>query len=78
MGRIVPTGEKYQPPEARTVFEEVEAVRRKLRYGDKCVVDPTTKWVRYWDGVTFAALIFTAIVTPVEVPTSVSFRPSAL
>ena len=32
------------------------------------VIDPRkSKWLPYWDGTTFTALIFTAILTPYEV-----------
>lgn len=45
------------------------------------VIDPrTVQWISYWDLVTTAALVFTALVTPVEVaflePTAVEARLS--
>ena len=34
-------------------------------------IDPrTNSYIAYWDFVTTAALIYTALVTPVEVPTT--------
>lgn len=48
-----------------SIREEVQRVR--LRLSNKQALEPQSKYMRRWDGVTFAALIFTAVVTPVEV-----------
>lgn len=63
------------PPE--TILEEVERVRLLLRrLNSNWIVDPHSNMMRYWDVVTFAALTFTAIVTPVEVAFTGSTTPS--
>ena len=50
------------------LIAEVDRVRVRLKTsGDRWVLDPTTKQYRRWDMCTFTALVFTAVVTPVEV-----------
>ena len=60
----------YEDEEARgerTLEEEVTAVRRRLDDLQGWIIDPKSRFIQRWDGITFAALVFTAIVTPVEV-----------
>ena len=48
--------------------EAVEAVKEEKYVPPSWLIDPREcKWLGYWDGTTSFALIFTAIVTPVEV-----------
>ena len=48
--------------------EDVSNVRERLaKNNKKFYLEPHCRRMRQWDGVTFCALIFTAIVTPVEV-----------
>lgn len=43
-------------------------ILEQLKKNRHCVVNPrTSRWVIYWDGCTFLCLIFTAVVTPIEV-----------
>ncbi|KAH8069030.1 voltage-gated potassium channel [Aureococcus anophagefferens] len=51
----------------KTLVDEVDAVRKRLRESDGWIIDPHSRFIQRWDGVTFAALLFTAVVTPVEV-----------
>lgn len=53
--------------EDRTLVEEVDAVRRRLKEMTGWIIDPGSKFCQKWDTVTFCALLFTAVVTPVEV-----------
>ena len=48
---------------------EVEKERNALKYQAKGrVIDPrTTKWMQWWDIIMMLALLFTAMVTPLEV-----------
>ena len=48
-------------------MEEVDAVRRRLWRSNTYVLSPNDRAVKRWDLITFAALLFTAIVTPAEV-----------
>ena len=53
------------------LIAEVERVRVRLKNsGDRWVLDPSTKHYRRWDFMTFTALVFTAVVTPVRATTS--------
>lgn len=52
---------------ASQIRQEVAAVRKRLRSGDRFVIDPKSANYQRWDLVTFAALCFTAIATPAEV-----------
>ncbi|KAJ8607168.1 hypothetical protein CTAYLR_007338 [Chrysophaeum taylorii] len=47
--------------------EEVTRVRVRLNTKRHFALEPHCRRMRQWDGVTFCALIFTAIITPVEV-----------
>ena len=47
-------------------LSEVAALKERLG-SPEFVLDPTSKLVQKWDGITFVALIFTAIMAPVEV-----------
>jgi len=43
-------------------------IKATLRNHNKGIINPrNSKWVPYWDSVTFACLLYTAILTPVEV-----------
>ena len=48
---------------ASQIRQEVAAVRKRLRSGDRFVIDPKSANYQRWDLVTFAALCFTAIAT---------------
>ncbi|KAH8096566.1 voltage-gated potassium channel [Aureococcus anophagefferens] len=61
------------------LIAEVERVRVRLKNsGDRWVLDPSTKHYRRWDFMTFTALVFTAVVTPVEVGFFTEIRFDAL
>ena len=61
------------------LIAEVERVRVRLKNsGDRWVLDPSTKHYRRWDFMTFTALVFTAVVTPVEVGFFTDIRFDAL
>ena len=47
--------------------EEVVRTRERLKGDGWLVIEPNSKFMRDWDLITFCALIFTAVVTPVEV-----------
>lgn len=64
--RIAPSLEEA-PTTFGTMREEVTKVRIRLNSKVSYSLEPHSRRMRQWDGVTFAALIFTAIVTPVEV-----------
>jgi len=50
------------------MYEEQRGTRGKIQKKPWYIIDPrTSKFVSYWDGISMAALIFTAIVTFVEV-----------
>jgi len=49
------------------LIQEVTAVRNRLHTKNRWVLSPNDKTIRRWDLVTFAALLFTAVVTPAEV-----------
>ena len=44
----------------------MESPSRTQRNSGK-IIEPTGWFMGYWDGITFSSLIFTAVVTPVEV-----------
>lgn len=54
-------------PKQISIHEEVSRVRARLNSNTLFSLEPHSRRMRQWDGVTFCALIFTAIVTPVEV-----------
>ena len=56
-----------EPPRELTTFEEVERLRARLKASEASVIKPNSKFIQKWDLVTLFALIFTAVVTPVEV-----------
>ena len=57
-----------RPGECSPSFvDECTLVREQLRTQDFGVLNPNGKWMRRYDGVTFFGLLFTALVTPVEV-----------
>jgi hypothetical protein len=58
--------EKKRAAHRELLILEVDAVRKRLTKHER-VLAPTHKYVKQWDGVTFSALVFTAIVTPAEV-----------
>lgn len=47
--------------------EQVEHARQRLKEIHGTIIEPTGSFMGYWDGITFSSLIFTAVVTPVEV-----------
>ena len=47
--------------------EEIEAMRARLRNDASSALDPTSTAMRFWDGLTVFCLLYTSIVTPVEV-----------
>ena len=52
----------------RSFKKESNAVREQLRKHEHCIINPrSSKYIVYWDTVTFFALMFTAIITPWEV-----------
>ena len=51
----------------RGLQDEVERVRRRLSQGSRGVILPASKFMARWDVATLVALVFTAVVTPVEV-----------
>ena len=46
---------------------QVERSRQRLKEIHGKIIEPTGWFMGYWDGITFSSLIFTAVVTPVEV-----------
>lgn len=64
---------KKIPPSRRnsrhlSMQEEVSKLRARLKNSNNLfALEPHSRRMRQWDGVTFMALIFTAVVTPVEV-----------
>ena len=55
-----------------------EVIRAQLRTHGVGVINPrTTKWVAYWDMMTFVCLIFTAAITPIEVCLFVDTSPAS-
>ena len=46
---------------------QVERSRQRLKEIHGTIIEPTGWFMGYWDGITFSSLIFTAVVTPVEV-----------
>lgn len=59
--------EATRAPQQISIHEEVSRVRARLNSNNLFSLEPHSRRMRQWDGVTFCALIFTAIVTPVEV-----------
>ena len=59
----------------KTIFEvrSCRGVSRWKAHGQRLkeihgkIIEPTGWFMGYWDGITFSSLIFTAVVTPVEV-----------
>ena len=49
---------------------QVERSRQRLKEIHGKIIEPTGWFMGYWDGITFSSLIFTAVVTPVEVALS--------
>lgn len=47
--------------------KEVMNNRARIRTISKSTIDPRSRFVRVWDGITICALLFTASVTPFEV-----------
>lgn len=47
--------------------KEIASIRKRLRDSNRMVVLPTSKFALRWDILTFCALVFTMVVTPVEV-----------
>ena len=65
---------KYKDPGVKLVAEQIRRFDRKLvptnrvPWQRRCVIDPrTSAWIGWWDGIMSLALVFTGIVTPVEV-----------
>ena len=64
----VPKRTDSQKARDREAFvKQANVIRRQLRKMEACIVLPHGKFMRQWDKVTLAALMFTAFVTPWEV-----------
>ncbi|KAH8054192.1 voltage-gated potassium channel [Aureococcus anophagefferens] len=65
-GRVAPGGGtvRWRRP---TIKAEVEVVRKRLKRSSGGVLDPNGDYMARWDIITTLFLLFTAIVTPVEV-----------
>jgi hypothetical protein len=59
--------EEKAKKEAPHYLEGVNETRHRLVAREKYIISPTNPQIGQWDMVTFAALVFTAIVTPPEV-----------
>jgi len=60
MQGIWATTEKFQ--------QDKKLITRQIRERDKRIINPrTSKWMPYWDFISFTALLFTAVATPIEV-----------
>ena len=79
LARPVPTRARarrsYVPDPER--IAEIDAMRKRLRADSRGVIDPNSKFMKRWDIITTVALLFTAIVTPVEVGFSACTTSSA-
>lgn len=65
---------RYKDPGVMMVAEQIRRFDKKLvpinrvPWVRRCVIDPrTSAWIGWWDGIMSLALVFTGIVTPVEV-----------
>jgi len=68
MRRAEEEGEGLEAERTLGVYEEKKAKIGKITKKAWCIIDPrTSKFVTYWDAIGMSALIFTAIVTAVEV-----------
>jgi len=48
--------------------QDKKLITRQIRDRDKRIINPrTSKWMPYWDFASMAALLFTAVATPIEV-----------
>ena len=67
----MPTGSKVAPSSQQrkreSIKREVALVRRRLKRSSGGTLDPNGTYMARWDLVTTSFLLFTAVVTPVEV-----------
>ncbi|KAH8096299.1 voltage-gated potassium channel [Aureococcus anophagefferens] len=61
---------------SRETLKQISVIRTRLRHDTSHVLDPSGPYMRRWDLVTTFCLVFTAIVTPVEVGFVVQARPN--
>ena len=54
-------------PDAQTMRQDTKRLVSRLRKMDRCLLNPRSKLMQYWDFCTLSALLFTATITPYEV-----------
>lgn len=52
---------------SETVRADALRVQRRLKEGNRLLVDPEAKYMQMWDGATILALLFTLVVSPYEI-----------